>query len=138
MRPRTARMISEDSGSGNDITFAGRTDLDLEIFLVFVVFGCLVESIGMMFTAVPLLYPVLLGCGIGPIWFGGALVLLIELGQITPLPGRSFFVMQGVLSEKLGEMVRETVLFYILIFIMLGLRVAVPELALWFPSQLAA
>ena len=115
----------------------GKISFLLAIFVIFTILGCLVESIGMMVITVPLLYPVLLGYGIDPIWFGVALVLLIELGQITPPLGLNLFVIQGISSEKLGDIVRGTAPFYALIFTVLGLLVAIPELALWFPSQMS-
>lgn len=92
----------------------------------------------MMVIAVPLLHPILLGYGIDPIWFGVVLVLLIELGQITPPLGLNLFVIQGISSEKLGVVVRGTIPFYLLIFLMLGCLVALPDLALWLPSHMFA
>lgn len=110
----------------------------LSVFAIFTVLGCLVESIGMMVIAVPLLHSILLGYGIDPIWFGVVLVLLIELGQITPPLGLNLFVIQGISSEKLGTIVRGTIPFYLLIFLMLGCLVIAPDLALWLPSHMFA
>lgn len=109
----------------------------LAVFVFYTILGCLVDSIGMMVITVPLLYPILLGYGIDPLWFGVVLVLLIELGQITPPLGLNLFVIQSISSGKLSDVVLGTVPFYLLIFIMLGLLVAVPELALWLPSQMS-
>ena len=109
----------------------------LAIFVLYTILGCVVDSIGMMVITVPLLYPILLGYGIDPLWFGVVLVLLIELGQITPPLGLNLFVIQSISSGKLSDVVLGTVPFYLLIFIMLGLLVAVPELALWLPSQMS-
>lgn len=110
----------------------------LAIFILYTILGCVVESIGMMVITVPLLYPVLLGYGIDPLWFGVALVILIELGQITPPLGLNLFVIQSISSEKLVDVVRGTAPFYVLMFVMLGLLVVIPELALWLPSQMSA
>jgi C4-dicarboxylate transporter DctM subunit len=115
----------------------GKLQFLLAVFALYTILGCLVDSIGMMVITVPLLYPVLLGYGIDPLWFGVALVLLIELGQITPPLGLNLFVIQGISSGRLSDVIVGTVPFYVLIFIMLGLIVAFPELALWLPSHMS-
>lgn len=109
----------------------------LAVFVLYTILGCLVDSIGMMVITVPLLYPVLVGYGIDPLWFGVALVLLIELGQITPPLGLNLFVIQSISSGKLADVVLGTIPFYMLIFVMLGLLVAIPDLALWLPSHMS-
>jgi tripartite ATP-independent transporter DctM subunit len=110
----------------------------LAVFVLYSLLGCVVESIGMMVITVPLLHPVLLGYGIDPIWFGVALVLLIELGQITPPLGLNLFVIQGISLARMGAIVRGTVPFYFLVLAMLVLRVLFPELALWLPGRMSA
>jgi len=110
----------------------------IAIFLMYSFLGCLVDSIGMMVITVPLLYPILLTYGIDPIWFGVVLVLLIELGQITPPLGLNLFVIQGIAEDKLGEVILGSAPFYILIFVLIIMLVLFPDLALWLPSQMAA
>jgi C4-dicarboxylate transporter DctM subunit len=109
----------------------------ISIFVLYSIMGCLVDSIGMMVITIPLLQPVLLGYGIDTIWFGVVLVLLIELGQITPPLGINLFVIQGIrTSGQLEEVILGTLPFYLLIFLMIGLLVLSPDLALWLPSKM--
>ncbi len=107
------------------------------LFVLYTVLGCLVESLGMIVITVPLLYPVLLKYGIDPIWFGVILVMYIELGQISPPIGINLFVIQNIWSGKLSEVVRGTIPFHLVMFLLLGLLLAFPGLALWLPTHMA-
>jgi tripartite ATP-independent transporter DctM subunit len=109
----------------------------LALFVLYTVLGCLVESIGMIVITVPLLYPVLLKYGIDPIWFGIVLVLFIELGAISPPIGINLFVIQSIWKGDMSEVVLGTIPFHLVMFLLLVLLVAWPELALWLPAHMA-
>jgi tripartite ATP-independent transporter DctM subunit len=107
------------------------------LFVLFTVLGCLVESLGMIVITVPLLYPVLLQYGIDPIWFGIILVVFIELGQISPPIGINLFVIQSLWDRSLGEVVKGTIPFHLIMFLLLLLLVLFPDLALWLPRNMS-
>ena len=110
----------------------------LALFVFYTILGALVESLGMIVITVPLLYPVLLKYGIDPVWFGIILVLFIELGQITPPIGINLFVIQGLWNGKLGDVVLGTIPYHLLMFLMVGLLVLWPDIALWLPEQMSS
>lgn len=132
------------SGLGNDMAAAiGSLELTrlqflLLLFVVYALLGCLIDSISMIVITIPVLYPVVSLYGIDGIWFGVVLVLLVELGQITPPMGLNLFVVQSVWSGRLGEVIRGVVPFYGLIILMLAILVLWPSLALWLPAQMTA
>jgi len=103
----------------------------IAIFLLYTFLGCIMDSLGMIVITIPLLLPVILQYGIDPIWFGVALVVLIELGQITPPLGLNLFVVQGISGAKLSDVVRGTLPFYFLMILVLALLTIWPEIALW-------
>ena len=108
------------------------------VFVLYTILGCLMDSIGMMVVTIPLLYPVLLQYGIDPIWFGVVLVVLIELGQITPPLGINLFVIQGISAKgRIEDVILGTIPFYFVMFLLIALLVAWPGLALWLPGQIA-
>jgi tripartite ATP-independent transporter DctM subunit len=109
----------------------------LALFLLYTVLGCLVESFGMIVLTVPLLNPVLHSYGIDPIWFGIILVLFIELGQISPPIGINLFVIQSIWKGKLSDVILGTIPFHLLMFVLLGLLVFFPEIALWLPAHMS-
>jgi tripartite ATP-independent transporter DctM subunit len=109
----------------------------LALLVLFTVLGCLIESLGMIVITVPLLYPVLGSYGIDPILFGVVLVIFVELGQISPPIGINLFVIQGIWDGKLVEVVLGTIPFHLIMFVVLALVVAFPELSLWLPAQMS-
>ncbi len=113
-----------------------KTQFMLAMLVLFTVLGALVESLGIIVITVPLLYPVLMKFGIDPIWFGIVLVLFIEMGQITPPIGINLFVIQGLWKGTLQQVVIGSIPFHLLMFVMLGLLVAWPEIALWLPQNM--
>jgi C4-dicarboxylate transporter DctM subunit len=112
-----------------------RLEFFLALFILYTVLGCLVESLGMIVVTVPLLYPVLLQYGIDPIWFGVILVLFIEMGQISPPIGINLFVIQSIWTGKLSDVVMGTIPFHLIMFVLLGLLVLFPDIAMWLPSR---
>ena len=109
----------------------------LALLVLFTALGALVESLGMIVITVPLLYPLLAPYGIDPVWFGIIVVLFIEMGQITPPIGINLFVIQSISRGKLSDVVMGTVPFHLLMFVLLGMLVAWPELALWLPNRVS-
>src|SRR5690606_26460412 len=57
------------------------------ICLIYVVLGCVFDSLAAMFLTVPVFFPVVMGLGMDPIWFGVLVVIVVELGLITPPVG---------------------------------------------------
>jgi tripartite ATP-independent transporter DctM subunit len=112
----------------------GRDGLLLALLVLFVVLGCLLESIAMIVITVPLLFPTVVASGIDPVWFGVALVVLIELGQLTPPFGINLFVIKRISGAPLGEVVAGTVPYYGLMIAFLLLLYFIPSLVTWLPG----
>ena len=109
----------------------------MALFVLFTILGCLIESLGMIVITVPLLYPVLASYNIDPILFGVVLVIYIELGQISPPIGINLFVIQSIWDGKLIEVVKGTIPFHLIMFIVLAMVIYWPELALWLPQHMS-
>src|SRR5499426_76677 len=109
----------------------------LALFALFTVLGCLVESLGMIVITVPLIYPVLASYGIDPILFGVILVIYVEIGQISPPIGINLFVIQSIWDGKLTEVVLGTIPFHLIMFVVLAMVIAWPELSLWLPAKMS-
>ncbi len=98
------------------------------------VLGCFMEGLGMIAITVPILYPTLVAYGIDPIWFGVYIVILVELGQLTPPLGVILFVVASTWDEiSIEEVVLGVLPFYLLIVAFVFLLIFFPDLALWFP-----
>jgi C4-dicarboxylate transporter, DctM subunit len=115
-----------------------RAEFFVALFILYTVLGCLVESVGMIVITVPLLFPVLAGYGIDPVWFGVLLVLFIELGQISPPIGINLFVIQSIWNGKLSEVVIGTIPFHLIMLLLLIMLMVWPELCLWLPAHMSS
>ncbi|WP_417770051.1 TRAP transporter large permease [Stappia sp.] len=106
----------------------------VSVALLYVFLGLFVESIAMMVITVPLLAPAFGLYGIDPIWFGVFLVILIEIGQITPPFGLNLFVVQSVNRAEYRDVVLGALPYYAIMLAMLLLLALFPGLALWLPG----
>jgi tripartite ATP-independent transporter DctM subunit len=115
----------------------GRWTVLLLIVLVYVVLGMFLDSISMLVLTLPVVYPVAQALGFDPIWLGVVLVIMAEVGLITPPVGMNLFVLQGIGS---GVPLR-TVAFGALPFLIAMLATVlllclVPGIALFLPGTL--
>lgn len=103
------------------------------ITVVLLVMGCFLEALSMLVLMMPILHPALMPLGIDPIWFGVYFVIMIECALITPPVGLNLFVIQAVARASLGEVVRGTWPFVLVMLGMVVLLYLFPQIALWLP-----
>lgn len=104
----------------------------LTIIALYVVLGFFVETLSLMVISVPIVFPVIVGAGFHPVWFGILLILLIEMALITPPVGLNLYVVQGVRGRgTIGEVILGSAPFVFGIFVMIGILILWPELALF-------
>ena len=87
----------------------------------------------MILLTVPIFFPLVSGLGFDPIWFGIVIVMVVELGLISPPVGMNLFVVQSTLKVPAGLLFRWITPFVVADVIRLGLIVAFPALALALP-----
>ena len=102
---------------------------------IYIVLGFFMDGPAMMFLTLPLLFPVIVHAGFDPVWFGVVLVILVELGQITPPMGLNIFVIKSIdKTSKISEIVRGSIPYVFIMLIAIILLTLFPEIALWLPS----
>jgi len=106
------------------------------IVVMYSILGCLIDSIGMLVLTVPLLFPTIVAYGFDPIWFGIILVLMLELGQITPPFGINLFVIQGISQWPLSAVVKGSAPYWGIIICFTILLTAIPEIVTWLPDRM--
>ena len=103
--------------------------------IVYVALGCFLEGIAMILITVPIVLPLVLSFGYDPIWFGVLLVILIEIGLITPPVGMNLFVIRAVSPGlKVTDIYLGALPFLLAPIVLIALMVAWPEMVLWLPS----
>ncbi|MCL4745529.1 MAG: TRAP transporter large permease [Burkholderiaceae bacterium] len=104
---------------------------------IYVVLGCVLDSLAMMLLTLPMFFPIVSGLGYDPVWFGILMVMLMELGLITPPIGINLFVLKTIVPEvPLAVIIRGVIPFVVSDLGRIGLLMAVPGLALWLPKLL--
>jgi len=107
------------------------------VFFVYLVLGMVMESMSMMLLTIPIFYPLVIGYGFDPIWFGIFVVVVIEIGLITPPVGMNVFVLRSTLPDVKTSLIFHGVMpFVVADIIRLGLIIALPALALFLPGHL--
>lgn len=107
----------------------------LIVMVIFAVLGCFMEGLGMIAIIVPVIFPALNALDINLIWFGVFVVILVELGQLTPPLGVILFVVASSSNKvKVEDVVMGTLPFFIVIVSFLFLLMAFPQIALYLPS----
>ena len=104
------------------------------LVVLYIVLGCFVEGIAMIYITLPVLYPVVQKFGFDPIWFGVVLVVLIEVGQIHPPLGINLFTIKSIAPDSDFKDIVVGSLPYVAIVLSLVLILTIfPQLALWLP-----
>lgn len=105
------------------------------IILIYVIGGCFIDALALIMLTVPVFYPVVLKLGYDPIWFGVIIVLITQIGVVTPPVGANVYVVSGVARDVPLEVIFRGVLpFLVAMAAMTLLLVAFPSIALWLPS----
>jgi len=115
----------------------GRYGVLALIMLMYIVLGCLMDSLAMIILTIPIIFPVILQLGFDPIWFGVIIVMTVELGLIHPPVGMNVFVIKSVVQEvSFSTIFRGVLPFIVTDLIRLVILIAFPILALWLPSHM--
>jgi TRAP-type C4-dicarboxylate transport system permease large subunit len=105
------------------------------IMLIYVLLGTAMEELSMILLTVPMFFPLVVSLGVDPIWFGVLIVVVVEIGLISPPVGMNLFV----LNTLLPQVQTRTIFFGVLPFmaadcIRLALLVAFPPIVLYLPN----
>jgi len=93
------------------------------------------DSLAMVTLTVPILFPTVMALGFDPIWFGVIIVLVVEMGVITPPVGINVYIIKGVVPDiPLGKIFKGALPFLIGMVILAALLLLFPVLATWLPS----
>ncbi len=107
------------------------------LMLFYLILGALFDTIAAMVLTLPFVYPLVTGLGYDPIWWGVVMVVVIELGMITPPIGINVFVLHGMARDlPLGTIFRGVIPFVFADLARLIVLILFPALSLWLPDVL--
>ena len=111
----------------------------LMILVIYIILGCLFESLSMLLLTVPIFFPVVVSLGFDPIWFGIVVVVVTEISLITPPVGLNVFILKGVVSGvSTATIFKGVTPFWVSDLLRLALIVLIPMLVLYLPNQMGA
>jgi len=128
----------------NIATWVGGFELPRYMIMAIIVFiyflgGCFMDALAFVMLTVPVFFPLVSSLGYDPIWFGIIIVMVTEMGVITPPVGINVYVVFGVARSVIGEIPLETIfkgIFPFLLAVIAGviILIAFPQLILFLPN----
>lgn len=106
------------------------------IIVIYIILGMFLDIVGAMLLTVPILYPTVLALGFDPIWYGVIMVLVMEMGIITPPVGINVFVLAGVTNTPVGTVFRGVWSFVAAMLLCIAILTIFPQIALFLPSNM--
>ena len=109
------------------------------IVLVYFLGGCFMDALALIMLTIPIFFPIVTGLGYDPIWFGIIIVMVTEMGVITPPVGINVYVVYGVAQSVIGGVPLEAIFkgiipFLIAVIVGLIILIFVPQIILFLPN----
>ncbi len=105
------------------------------VVLSYLLLGCLMDSLAMIMLTIPIFFPVVTALGFDPVWFGVMIVVVAEMGVITPPVGINVYVVAGVARDvPLQVIFRGTMRLLLAELVLAALLILIPGLATFLPS----
>ena len=114
------------------------TTMILAMIVFYLILGMFMDVLSMQVATIPITYPIVTALGVDPIWFGIFIVLMCELGLITPPVGMNLFVVHGIRPDKGGieDAIWGALPYAVIMILFTLLLMAVPQLATWLPAHM--
>ncbi|MAV86619.1 MAG: C4-dicarboxylate ABC transporter permease [Rhodospirillaceae bacterium] len=115
----------------------GKTGIIILILVTYIFLGTFLEGLAMLVLTLPVAFEVITQLGMSPIWFGIVVVIVLEMGLISPPVGLNVFVVKSVAQDvSMGTIFRGIWPFWIAMGVCLVILVAFPEIATFLPNTM--
>jgi len=105
------------------------------ILLIYVLGGCFMDALSFTIITIPIFFPVITALGYDPIWFGVLLVVVLEMGAITPPVGINVYVIKGIARDVPLETIFKGILPFVLMMVVcIAILIVFPRIALFLPG----
>ena len=107
------------------------------IIAFFLMAGCFIDALALVLLTIPILYPVILELGFDPIWFGVMVVVVTQMGVITPPVGVNVYVVSGIERDiPLQSIFKGSLPFLLMLLVAAVILVFFPQVCLLLPGAL--
>ena len=107
------------------------------ILVFYIILGCVLDAVAIILVTVPVFLPVVTALGYDPVWYGILMVVVVEIGLITPPVGLNIFVIRAQMPDiELVTVFKGIMPFLVADFVLIALLLLFPQIALWLPGVL--
>ncbi|MDR2006211.1 MAG: TRAP transporter large permease [Acidaminococcales bacterium] len=108
----------------------------LLLIVLYLILGCIMDQIAILMLTLPMVFPVVQTLGFDPVWFGVIVIVLVEMGLVTPPVGLNVFIVSSVGKIPLGAAFRGSAVLLISCAISMIIFLLFPEIVLWLPNRM--
>jgi C4-dicarboxylate transporter DctM subunit len=106
------------------------------IALFYVPLGMFLDTLSMILLTTPIVYPVIIALGFNGIWFGIIMIVMCEVGLITPPVAFNLYVIKGVAPHiSMEDIMRGALPYVARDMLLVAILIAFPQVALWLPNM---
>lgn len=107
------------------------------ICLIYFVGGCFIDALALITLTIPIFYPIVANLGYDLIWFGVIIVLITQMGIITPPVGVNVYIVKGLAPEiPMEEIFIGVIPFLIALIVGTAIMIAFPAIATFLPDMI--
>ena len=107
------------------------------ILVFYIILGCVLDAVAIILVTVPVFLPVVIALGYDPVWYGILMVVVVEIGLITPPVGLNIFVIRAQMPDiELVTVFKAIMPFLVADIVLIALLLIFPQIALWLPGIL--
>ncbi len=107
------------------------------MMVIYILLGTVMEELTMVLLTIPLFFPIVVELGFDPVWFGVLIVMVIQIGLVSPPVGMNLFVINTLLPKVgLGNIFRGVWPQVLVLVVTLAILLAFPGISLWLPSMM--
>ncbi|GAB6143282.1 TRAP transporter large permease [Desulfocicer niacini] len=129
-----SRIPMETAGMVSTLTWPSWSIMTL-ICIVYIIGGCFIDSLALIMLTIPIFYPIVVNLGYDPIWFGIIIVLLSQMGIITPPVGINVYVVSAIAKQPITVVFRGITPFLIALIVGTGFMIAFPVIVTFLPDM---
>ncbi|MEW5912143.1 MAG: TRAP transporter large permease [Thermodesulfobacteriota bacterium] len=105
------------------------------IVFVYLIGGCFIDALALIMLTIPIFYPIITQLGYDPIWFGVIIVLVTQMGVITPPVGINVYVVNGIAQNIALEKIFIGIVPFLVALILGTMCIVIfPQIATWLPD----
>ncbi|MBK8741943.1 MAG: TRAP transporter large permease [Betaproteobacteria bacterium] len=106
------------------------------VLMIYLILGCIMDQVAILILTVPIMLPVIVALGYDPVWFGVIVIVVAEVGMLTPPIGLNVFVVARYTGRPIEEIFRGVWPHVFAHLVLIVLFVLFPGIILWLPGQM--